>query len=199
MAGLLPAAQCFRGDTQRPAERRRSASQNRRRYAFAYAQGKSSTALGHEEINDLIMYITRSWFSDNELKGFMACTPAGYRLVVVAGGIGLLGWLQFLGLLGVLIFWAITRWFEPPTLWLFVLPLACRVLAMVLDAFGRSLAARKQFEYHYKPDFASWLEGDVRRTYPPNAALNAGNTDPPATGEPAHSYEPAGSHKQGLP
>jgi hypothetical protein len=111
----------------------------------------------------------------------MACTPAGYSLVAVAGWIGFLGWLQFLALLGVFILWAITRWFEPPTLWLFALPLACRVLAMVLDASGRSLAARKQFEYHYKPDCASWLEGGVRRTYPPDRATTDDSTDPPTT------------------
>jgi hypothetical protein len=125
------------------------------------------------------MYITRMWFSDNEMKGFKACTPAGYRLVLVAGLIGLLGWLVFFGIAGVITFWAVTRWFEAPTLWLYALPLAFRVVAMVLDNLGRSLATRKQFEYHYKPDFASWLEGGVRATYPPGVALPADNTDQP--------------------
>ena len=113
------------------------------------------------------------WFSDNEYEGFRTCTPAGYRLVALAGWIGLLGWLVFLVLLGAFILYGITRWFEPPTLWLFALPLAFRILAQTLDGFGRSLAARKRFEYHYKPDFASWLEGDARRTYPPNRDLDA--------------------------
>lgn len=126
------------------------------------------------------MYITRSWFSNNELKGFMACTPAGYRLVAAAGWIGALGWLLFLALVGALILWAITRWFEPPSLWLFALPLACRVLAMVLDVHGRSLAARKQFAYHYKPDYASWQEGGARRTFPPDRPTTHDTADPPA-------------------
>jgi hypothetical protein len=119
------------------------------------------------------------WFSDNEMKGFMACTPAGYRLVLVAGLVGLLGWLVFLAIVGVFTFWAITRWFEAPTLWLYALPLAFRVVAMVLDNLGRSLATGKQFEYHYKPDFASWVEGGVRRTYPPGVTLQADHTDRP--------------------
>ena len=125
------------------------------------------------------MYITRMWFSDNEMKGFMACTPAGYRLVQIAGLVGLLGWLLFLALVGVFAVSAITRWFQPPTLWLFALPLACRVVAMVLDVQGRSLATRKQFEYHYKPDFSSWLEDGVRRTYPPGVTLQADPTSRP--------------------
>lgn len=82
----------------------------------------------------------------------MACTPTGYRLVTFAGWIGLLGWLQVLALVGAFALYGITRWFEPPTLWLFVLPLGFRVLAQSLDSYGRSLAKRKQFEYHYKPD-----------------------------------------------
>jgi hypothetical protein len=127
------------------------------------------------------MYITRSWFSDNEWKGFMACTPIGYRLVTLASWIGLLGWLQFLALVGTFALFGITRWFPPPTLWLFALPLACRVLAQGLDVYGRSLAERKQFEYHYKPDFASWLEGGVRRTYPPDREIkgDAGGSPSP--------------------
>jgi hypothetical protein len=122
------------------------------------------------------------WFSENERKGFMTCTPAGYRLVALAGLIGVLGWLQFLVLVVILILWAITRLFEPPTLWLFALPLAFRVVAQVLDSLGRSLATRKHFEYHYKPDFASWLEGNARRTYPPNRdteAVAAGSPSAP--------------------
>jgi hypothetical protein len=119
------------------------------------------------------MYITRSWFSDNEWKGFMACTPAGYRLVTLAGWIGFLGWVQFLALLAVFALYGMTRWFEPPTLWLFALPLVCRVVAQSLDVYGRSLAARKQFEYHYKPDFASWVESETRRTYPPNRDIDS--------------------------
>lgn len=55
------------------------------------------------------MYITRTWFSENERKGFIACTPAGYKIVTLAGWIGALGWLQFLLLVVVLIVWAITR------------------------------------------------------------------------------------------
>ena len=119
------------------------------------------------------MYITRMWFSENERKGFLTCTPAGYRLVEFAGWIGALGWLQFLVLVGVLIVWAITRMFERPTLWLFALPLAFRVVAQALDIYGRSLATRKHFQYHYKPDFASWVEGNARQTYPPNRDTEA--------------------------
>jgi hypothetical protein len=66
---------------------------------------------------------------------------------------------------------AVTRWFEPPTLWLFALPLGFRVVAQILDGRGRLLATRKHFEYHYKPDFAAWREGDVRRTYPPDRGI----------------------------
>jgi hypothetical protein len=113
------------------------------------------------------------WFSENERKGFLTCTPAGYRLVSLAGLIGVLGWLLFLLLVAALIVATITRLFEFPTLWLFALPLAFRVVAQALDVYGRSLAVRKQFEYHYKPDFASWLEGDARRTYPPNRDTEA--------------------------
>jgi hypothetical protein len=119
------------------------------------------------------------WFSENERKGFMACAPAAYRLVSLAGLVGMLGWLQFLVLVGAFILYGITRWFDPPTLWLFALPLAFRVLAQSLDVYGRSLAARKQFEYHYKPDFASWLEGSVRMTYPPNRDIEAAATGSP--------------------
>jgi hypothetical protein len=121
------------------------------------------------------MYLTRSWFSDNELKGFMACTPAGYRLVAFAGWVGFLGWLIFLALLGIFALYGITRWFEPPTLWLFALPPALRVVAWTADVYGRSLASRKGFEYHYKPDYASWLENGTRRTYPPNRAIETGS------------------------
>jgi hypothetical protein len=127
-----------------------------------------------------IVYITRTWFSDNEWKGFMACTPAGYRLVTLAGWIGFLGWLQFLALVGAFALYGITRWFDPPTLWLFALPVACRVLAQTLDVYGRSLAARKQFQYHYKPDFASWLEGGARRTFPPSRDIEAVTTGSPS-------------------
>lgn len=122
------------------------------------------------------------WFSENERKGFMTCTPAGYKVVALAGWIGALGWLQFLLLVVVLIAGAITRWFEFPTLWLFAVPLGFRFVAQGLDRFGRSLATRKSFEYHYKPDFASWLEGDARRTYPPHRdtdAASAGSASSP--------------------
>lgn len=119
------------------------------------------------------------WFSENERKGFMACTPTGYRLLNLAGWIGLLGWLQFLLLVVALILFAITRLFEFPTLWLFALPLAFGVVAGLLAGFGRSLASRKHFEYHYKPDFALWLEGDARKTYPPNRDMEAVIVEPP--------------------
>ncbi len=119
------------------------------------------------------MYVPRMWFSENERKGFMACTPAGYRLLTLAGWTGVLGWLQFLLLVVALVVFAITRWFEFPTLWLFVLPLAFGVVAMLLAGLGRSLASDKHFEYHYKPDFASWLEGDLQKTYPPDRDAKA--------------------------
>jgi len=126
------------------------------------------------------VYITRTWFSDNERKGFMTCTPAGYRLVSLAGLIGILGWLQFLVLVVIFILFAVTRLFEPPSLWLFALPIAFRVVAQLLDGCGRSLATRKHFEYHYKPDLASWLDGDARRTYPPNRDIDAVATGSPS-------------------
>jgi len=85
----------------------------------------------------------------------------------------MLGWLQFLILLGVFIVYGITRWFEAPTMWVFALPLSFRVIAQTLDTVGRSSATRKHFEYQYKPDVASWLEGDVRSTYPPNRETKA--------------------------
>lgn len=125
------------------------------------------------------MYITRMWFSENERKGFMTCTPTGYRLVSLAGFIGVLGWVQFLVLVVIFILFAVTRLFEAPSLWLFGLPIAFRVVAQLLDVSGRSLATRRHFEYHYKPDLASWLEGDGRRTYPPNRDIDAVATGSP--------------------
>jgi hypothetical protein len=114
------------------------------------------------------VYIPRMWFSENERKGFMACTPAGYRLLNLAGWIGMLGWLLFFLLVAALIVFAVTRLFNFPTLWLFSVPPAFGVVAMILAGLGRSLANRKRFEYDYKPDVASWLEGDTRKTYPLN-------------------------------
>ena len=127
-----------------------------------------------------IVYITRMWFSENERIGFMTCTPAGYRLVGVAGWVGILGWLQFLVLVAIFILFGVTRLFEPPSLWLFALPIAFRFVAQLLDGLGRSLAKRKNFEYHYKPDLASWLDGDARKTYPPNRTI-----EPVAAGLPS--------------
>jgi len=126
------------------------------------------------------VYITRMWFSENERSGFMTCTPAGYRLVGVAGLVGILGWLQFLVLVAIFILFGITRLFEPPSLWLFALPISFRFAAQLLDGIGRSLARRKEFEYHYKPDVASWLEVDGRRTYPPNLDIEAVATGSPS-------------------
>jgi len=126
-----------------------------------------------------IVYIPRMWFSENERKGFMACSPAGYRLLTLAGWTGALGWLLFLLLVVALIVSAITRWFQFPTLWLFGLPLAFGVVAMFLDVLGRSLASDKHFEYHYTPDVASWLEGDVQKTYPADGGTKAATTKLP--------------------
>jgi Flp pilus assembly protein TadB len=84
-----------------------------------------------------------------------------------------IGWLLFLLLIAALIVFAITRLFEFPTLWVFALPLAFGVAAWLLAHLDRSLASRKRFEYHYKPDFASWLEGGARKTYPPNRDVEA--------------------------
>lgn len=123
-----------------------------------------------------IVYITRTWFSENERRGFMACTPAGYRLVGLAGWIGALGWLQFLVLIALLILSAATRLFRPPSLWLFASPIAFGVVAQLLDVSGRSLARRRQFTYQYEPDLASWLEGGARRTYPPQRDGEAATT-----------------------
>lgn len=125
------------------------------------------------------VYVPRMWSSENERKGFMACTPAGYWLLNLAGWTGLLGWLQFLLLVAALIIFAVTRLFEFPTLWLFALPPAFGVVARLLAGLGRSLASRKHFEYHYKPDFASWLEGDVRKTYPPDRDVIAVTAESP--------------------
>jgi hypothetical protein len=119
------------------------------------------------------------WFSENERNGFKTCTPAGYRLVGAAGLVGILGWLQFLVLVAIFALFGVTRMFEPPSLWLFALPIAFRFVAQLLDGFGRSLATRKNFEYHYKPDFASWLDGDARRTYPPDRDTEAAATGAP--------------------
>jgi len=110
----------------------------------------------------------------------MTCTPAGYRLVGVAGLVGMLGWFQFLVLVAIFVLFGVTRLFEPPSPWLFALPIAFRFVAQLLDGIGRSLATRKNFEYHYKPDFASWLDGDARRTYPPNRAIEAVATGSPS-------------------
>ena len=113
------------------------------------------------------MYITRMWFSENERKAFIACTSTGYKLVGVAGWVGLLGWIVLLLLLGIFAFAWIGQRFEAPTLWLVALPLVFRLVAGRLDGFGRSLAHRKRFQYYYKPDFASWVENGVLVTYPP--------------------------------
>jgi len=126
------------------------------------------------------VYLPRMWFSENERKGFMACTPAGYRLLSLAGWIGVLGWLLFLVLVAALIVFAITRLFEFPTLWLFALPPAFGVVAGILAGLGRSLANRKHFEYHYKPDFASWQEGDTRKTYPLNHQMETTVAESPS-------------------
>ena len=120
------------------------------------------------------------WFSENERKGFMACTPAGYRFLTFAGWIGAFGWLLFFLLLAALIVFAITRLFEFPTLWLFALPPAIGVVAGILAGFGRSLANRKHFEYHYGPDFASWLEGGARKTYPPDRDMEDASAETPS-------------------
>lgn len=120
------------------------------------------------------------WFSENERKGFVACTPAGYRLLSLAGWIGVLGWLLFLVLVAALIVFAITRLYEFPTLWLFALPPAFGVVAGILAGLGRSLANRKHFEYHYKPDFASWQEGDTRKTYPLNHQMETTGAESPS-------------------
>lgn len=119
------------------------------------------------------MYITRMWFSENERKGFLACSPVGYNFVSVAGLIGFLGWVLFLLLIAALILSAATRLFAFPTLWLFAVPLGFRFVAQFLDLYGCSLATRKHFEYHYKPDYAAWCEGDALRTYPPDREKTA--------------------------
>lgn len=114
------------------------------------------------------MYITRMWFSEHEREGFLRCTPTGYRLITLAGLIGFLGWVLFLLLVAALIISGATRLFSFPTLWLFAIPLAFRIPAQLLDGYGRSLATRKKFEYYYTPDYASWFEDNVQRTYPPD-------------------------------
>lgn len=130
------------------------------------------------------MYVTRMWFSENERNGFKTCSPTGYHLVSIAGLIGFLGWVLFLLLIAALILSAATRLFSFPTLWLFVVPPAFRFVAQFLDGYGRSLATRKHFEYHYKPDYAAWLEDNMGRTYPParEKTVGAGESSaPPAT------------------
>lgn len=119
------------------------------------------------------MHITRMWFSENERIGFMTCTPAGYRLLNLAGWIGIAGWVLFLLLLATFIAAAMTRLFEFPALWLFGLPLSCGVISWLLESQARSLAGRKQFEYHYPPDYAAWREGDTRKFYPPGRDRHA--------------------------
>lgn len=130
------------------------------------------------------MYITRTWFSENERNGFRSCAPAGYTLVSMAGWIGFLGWILFLVLIAALILSTATRLFSFPTLWLFTVPLGFRFVAQILDGYGRSLATRKRFEYHYKPDYAVWREDNVARTYPPDREKTVGAGDfsaPPKT------------------
>ncbi len=129
------------------------------------------------------MYITRMWFSENERQGFMTCSPAGYHLVSIAGLIGFLGWVLFLLLIAALILSAATRLFAFPTLWLFIVPLGFRFVAQFLDIYGRSLATRKHFEYHYKPDYSAWLDDNVVRTYPPDRekTVGAGESSAPPT------------------
>jgi hypothetical protein len=117
------------------------------------------------------------WFSENERKAFMQCTPAGYRLVGVAGLIGLVGWVLFLVLVAVVILAGATRLFEAPTLWTFGLPIAFGVVAFVIDNVGRSFARRKHFQYYYTPDVASWQEDGMLNTYPPGRGIS-GLTDP---------------------
>jgi hypothetical protein len=118
------------------------------------------------------MYITRMWFSENERKAFMQCTPAGYRLVGVAGLIGLVGWVLFLVLVAVVILAGATRLFEAPTLWTFVLPVALGLIAFVTDTLGRSLAHRRRFQYYYMPDVATWEVDGILGTYPPGSDVN---------------------------
>lgn len=130
------------------------------------------------------MYITRTWLSENERNGFRSCAPAGYTLVSMAGWIGFLGWILFLVLIAALILSTATRLFSFPTLWLFTVPLGFRFVAQILDGYGRSLATRKRFEYHYKPDYAVWREDNVARTYPPDREKTVGAGDfsaPPKT------------------
>lgn len=129
------------------------------------------------------MYITRMWFSENERKGFMACSPGGYNLVGLAGWIGFLGWVLFLALLVALFLSAVVRLFTFPTLWLFTMPLVFRFVAQSLDRYGRSLVTRKHFEYHYKPDYASWLEDNRQRTYPPDREKTVGAVESAAPPE----------------
>ncbi|MBH0205094.1 MAG: phage holin family protein [Nitrospira sp.] len=113
------------------------------------------------------MYITRMWFSENERMGFRACTPTGYKLVGVAGLLGFLGWVLFLLLAGVFALAGITRLVTPPTLWAFIVPIGLGAIAFVVDSYGRSMAQRRRFQCNYKPDYASWIENGVLKTYPP--------------------------------
>jgi membrane protein implicated in regulation of membrane protease activity len=112
-----------------------------------------------------MLFLYPMWDHESQRIGKKKCTPLGYALHTIAELLGLIGMLFMFGIIGFLVYRAITGNFRLSFLWLLIFPFALGLVAEAMYRISWVLATKKGFEYDYKKCQASWNERDKRVTY----------------------------------
>lgn len=120
-----------------------------------------------------MLFFYPMWDHESQRIGKKKCTPLGYALHTIAELLGLIGMLFIFGIIGFLMYRAITGNFHLSFLRLLIFPIAIGLVAEAMYRISWVLAAKKGFEYEYEKCQASWNERDKRVTYKwePNKAI----------------------------
>lgn len=103
------------------------------------------------------------WSSETQRLGKQKCTQLGYRLHLFADTLGAIGLFSLIILILIFIYQSLFSNSEYFQLWYFIIPFGLGIIGNILFSISWSLAYKKNFEYHYEKDEATWVEdGEVQ-------------------------------------
>lgn len=110
------------------------------------------------------MFINPMWSSESERIGKYQCTRIGYELHAISDGVGIIATISLLVWPCLPLILAIRGVFEWHVLWTLVFPFALAIIGELLYDYSWRLAKKKQFNYDYESDTASWVDevGNLR-------------------------------------
>lgn len=111
------------------------------------------------------MFIPRIWSSEVERIGKRKCSRFACTVQTCGELLGVLGFLIFLATLAFWLYKLAFSNFEWIYLLYILVPIAIGIVDTIIVGFSWSLVYKKDFDYDYESDTASWYENGNKITY----------------------------------